>query len=65
MLADQVITAIGSRYNDPHALDDTGLKLSLADTHRMNGHIDTSARIRVSMAASRMSALRFKLKCRP
>lgn len=62
-LARTVIHDIGERYIDPTALDDTGLKLSLADVHRSEGNIQASAKIRLSMAQSRLASLQHLARC--
>jgi hypothetical protein len=63
-LAGTVIHEIGERYIDPAALDDTGLKLSLADAQRSRGNIQASAKIRVSMAQNRLTSLQHLARCR-
>jgi hypothetical protein len=62
-LALAAIEKIGNTYQAPHALDDTGQRLSLAGWQQQHGDIAAAAAIRVRMARSRLSALTRKQPC--
>jgi len=50
VLARTAMEKIGKTYRDPHALDDTGQRLSLAEWQQQHGNIAAAATIRVRMA---------------
>jgi len=53
VLARTAMEKIGKTYRDPHALDDTGQRLSLAEWQQQHGNIAAAATIRVRMARRR------------
>ena len=57
------ILKIGDRYTDPGMIDDTGLRLSLADWQERQGNLKQAAIIRVRMARTRLNALARKSGC--
>lgn len=49
------LDTLGDRYTTSNTIDDSGMKLVLADAEERKGNLQTSAQIRQSVLASRLS----------
>lgn len=56
-LLKQGLDAVGERYAVHNSIDDTGMKLLLADTEEQKGCLQTAAQIRQRILASRLLLL--------
>ena len=57
-LLKQGLDAVGDRYIVSNTIDDSGMKLVLAETEERKGALQTAAQIRRGVLASRLSLLR-------
>ena len=60
----QGIEKLGDAYSSPDIIDDTGMKLTLADIEAQAGNIGNSAKIRGKVLSDRLLILRKKIAAR-
>lgn len=56
-LFDQAVAVIGSSYEDPTVIDDTGQKLVLAQAEARSGHFSTAAHLKAGIVQDRLELI--------